>query len=177
MSEPHAPTTDTARLFLALWPRPVARDALREWRDAWHWPSGAAPVHTDKLHLTLHFIGNVPRERLSDVAQGLAVPFGGFELSFGHAALWPHGLAVLQPQATPAHLLQLHAALRDALQRLELPTEERAFRAHVTLARRAAGATAPVEGPGLRWRVRGYELMESRLGAAGGGYRVVQRYA
>lgn len=173
---PHAPTNESARLFLALWPGPAARDALREWRDAWHWPASASPVQTEKLHLTLHFIGYVPRERLSDVSQGLDVPFGGFELSFGRATLWPRGLAVLQPNSVPVGLLQLHGLLHQALRRLELPAEDRAFRAHVTLARRAVGATPPTTGPGFSWRLRGYELMESRLGA-GGGYRVVRRYA
>ena len=173
--ELHAPR-DIARLFLALWPGPATREGLVGWRDAWRWPAQAAPVRADKLHMTLHFIGDVPRDRLSDLTQGLDVPFGAFELCFGSASLWPHGLAVLQPEATPKPLLQLHAALRDALQRLVLPTEERVFRAHVTLARRAAGASPPADGPALRWRVRGYELMESRLGAAGG-YKVVHRYA
>lgn len=176
MSSAHPSSSDAARLFLALWPGPAARVGLQQWRDMWRWPSGASPVRDDKLHVTLHFIGNVHRDRLSEVTQGLVVSFAGFDMSFGRATLWPHGLAVLQPHATPAQLLQLHASLREALQRLDLPTEERVFRPHVTLARRATGATPPADGPALRWRVRGYELMESHLGAAGG-YRLVQRYA
>ncbi len=175
-TEPRAPSSEAARLFLALWPGAAAREALQQWRDAWHWPAGAAPVRDDKLHLTLHFIGNVPRDRLSEIEAALAVPFAAFDLAFGRATLWPHGLAVLQSLSTPARLIELHASLREALQRRQLPTEDRAFRPHVTLARRAAGATPPGDGPALRWRVRGYELMESRLGA-GGGYRVVRRYA
>jgi len=168
--------SDTARLFLALWPGPAAREGLLGWRDAWRWPPSASPVRDDKLHITLHFIGNVHRDRLSEVTDGLAVPFAAFEMSFGRATLWPHGLAVLHPHAAPVRLLQLHASLRVALQQLDLPTEDRAFRPHVTLARRADGATPPADGPALRWRVRGYELMESRPGVAGG-YSVVQRYA
>jgi 2'-5' RNA ligase len=171
-----ASPADAVRLFLALWPGAAARETLRQWRDAWRWPAGAAPVHDDKLHLTLHFIGNVPRERLPAIEPALVVPFAAFDLAFGCATLWPHGLAVLQPLSTPAHLMQLHTSLREALQRLQLPSEERAFRPHVTLARRAAGATPLADGPALRWRVRGYELMESRLGAVGG-YRVLRRYA
>jgi RNA 2',3'-cyclic 3'-phosphodiesterase len=174
-SELHA-GRESARLFLALWPGPATREGLADWRDAWRWPGHAVPVRPEKLHMTLHFIGNMPRDRIAELMQGLAVPFAGFDLSFGRAALWPHGLAVLHPVSVPTRLLQLHGALREALQRLQLTTEERAFRAHVTLARRAAGAAPPVEGPALRWRVRSYELMESRLGADGG-YRVLQLYA
>ena len=36
--------TPTTRLFLALWPEPGVRHLLAEWRDAWTWPAGAAPV-------------------------------------------------------------------------------------------------------------------------------------
>jgi len=32
------------RLFVALWPGPGIRHALRERRDAWDWPRGATPV-------------------------------------------------------------------------------------------------------------------------------------
>ena len=59
----------TTRLFLALWPDPAVRDALRTWRDLWSWPRGASPVATDKLHLTLHFLGSQPSERLPTVSR------------------------------------------------------------------------------------------------------------
>ena len=49
----------TSRLFLALWPSATIRGQLRERRDAWQWPRGARPVHADKLHLTLHFLGGM----------------------------------------------------------------------------------------------------------------------
>lgn len=88
-----------------------------------------------------------------------------------------HGLAVLQPHATPSRLLQLHDALRQALQRLELPGESMEdFRPHITLARRAVGAVPPALEPVLRWRVRGYALVESMHEPAGQ-YGLVQRYA
>jgi 2'-5' RNA ligase len=168
---------DNARLFLALWPSPRVRAALLEYRDAWRWNTQASLVRPDKLHLTLHFIGNVPRHRLQQIRKGLEVPFEPFELNFGQPGLWRHGLAVLQPHAIPSSLLQLHDALRQALQRLELPGEStQDFRPHITLARRAVGAVPPDREPVLRWRVRGYALVESMHEPAGQ-YGLVQRYA
>lgn len=154
----------------------ASRAALLEHRDAWRWNALASLVRPEQLHLTLHFIGNVPRHRMQQLRNGLVVPFEPFELTFGHPGLWRHGLAVLQPHAIPSSLLQLHGALQQALQRLELPSDMLDFRPHITLARRAVGAVPPAQEPVLRWRVQGYALVESRREPAGQ-YRLVQRYA
>ena len=165
----------SARLFLALWPTPGVRTGLLAWRDAFEWPDRASPVAADKLHLTLHFIGAVPRAALDELLPRFGVSAPAFELRFGRPELWPGGLAVLRPNAVPEPLLQLHAALRAALQGATLRTEARPFRPHVTLARRADGARAKAAAPPVRWRVRGHALVESCPGPAGR-YVVVQRY-
>jgi len=163
---------DTSRLFLALWPSPGVREALLAWRDCWRWPRGATPVQAERLHLTLHFIGSVPRAHVPALAEALVAPLQPFALRFGRAMLWEYGIAVAEPLDAPARLLALHAALGKIVQAQGLPLDPRPYRPHVTLARRAAGATA-LAGPALRWQVRSYALMESRPD----GYAVVRRYA
>jgi 2'-5' RNA ligase len=164
----------SARLFLALWPDPAVRDALRARRDAWTWPRGASPVHTDKLHVTLHFLGDLPRERLSALLDGFQVPFSPFDLRIAHPALWHNGIAVLEP---PAALLDLHARLAQALLGLGLQPEARQYRPHVTMARRASGAGMPAAAPAdavpIDWQVDRYALVESRAGS----YTVLREYA
>jgi RNA 2',3'-cyclic 3'-phosphodiesterase len=173
---PPAAPAGSARLFVALWPGPRSRAALAEARGRWQWPPLAAPVPSERLHLTLHFLGAVPRERLGALADAIAAPFRAFDLVFGHDELWPHGIAVLCPERTPQPLRQLHGDLGEALLRLGLQPEARPWRPHVTLARHAAGALAPPAAPAWRWPVRGYALVESdsrpRLS-----YRVLRRYA
>jgi RNA 2',3'-cyclic 3'-phosphodiesterase len=168
----------TARLFLALWPDDTLRQALHGWCAAWRWPASVALVPPERFHLTLHFLGDLPAGRLPELAQGLAVPCAPFALSFGQGALWPHGIAVLQPDEPGAvpPLAQLHDALRQALTRLALPAENRAFRPHITLARHAQAAVPPTQGPALRWQVNAYSLVRSWPGKAGG-YSVVRHYA
>ncbi|MFN3789232.1 RNA 2',3'-cyclic phosphodiesterase [Massilia sp.] len=165
--------TPTTRLFLALWPDPGVRRLLSERRDAWAWPAGAAPVQADKLHVTLHFLGGLPSDRLPQLLDGLAVPFEPFGLELTRAALWPHGIAVLEPGLTPPGLAALHARLSEALTALGLQPEARRYRPHVTMARRAGGATVPADGPPLPWDVRGYVLVESKNGV----YTVLREYA
>ena len=165
----------TTRLFLALWPDAAVRGQLRTWRDAWTWPRGASPVHTDKLHLTLHFLGNVPRERLPDLLDGLSVPFSPFSVQLGRPTLWHNGIAVLEPLAVPPALLDLHAGLSAALTDVGLVPEARAYRPHVTMARRAGGAGVPASGPAIDWAIDRYALVESQPGD-GGGYTVLKEY-
>jgi 2'-5' RNA ligase len=166
----------TRRLFLALWPEPAVRAALVQSRDGWRWPPGASPVRDDKLHMTLHFLGSQSAARVPDLAQGLAVPFSPFRLTLGHARLWPHGIAVLEPHMEPDELLALHARLAGALAGLGLQPEERKFRPHVTMSRRAPNAIPPADAAPVEWDIGGYALVESRPGD-GGGYTVLRQYS
>ncbi len=163
------------RLFIALWPEPEVCQALQAWSRQWPGVAATKPVPAQRLHLTLHFLGDVPREQMPGLQAALALPFTPFVLSLARAARWPGGIAVLEPERLPAPLIRLHGAIAEALQSLALPTESRRFRPHVTLARRAGTATPPASGPGVRWPVRGFALVESHP-PPDGGYRIVQRY-
>jgi 2'-5' RNA ligase len=173
MPQPMSPPP--LRLFLALWPDGATRQGLAAWRDAVSWPAGASTARTEGLHVTLHFIGAVPAARIEEIRTGLSRPVEPFTLLFGRAELWSQGIAVLCPHSTPPALARLHEELGDALRGLSLPVEDRPFRPHVTLARRARGAVLPASGPALEWSVNeGYALVQSLPG--GQGYRVLQRF-
>lgn len=165
----------TVRLFIALLPDQAVRQGLAAWRDGWTWPRSATPVKTERLHVTLHFLGDVERSRVPELAQALRVPFTPFALRFVGAALWPHGIAVLEPEAVPAELLALHAALSGVVRECGLPVDSRPYTPHVTLARRVSGATLPADGRPTAWQVDHYALMASTLGPDGG-YSVLKSY-
>jgi 2'-5' RNA ligase len=165
----------TLRLFLALWPDPATRDAVAQWQNAWKWPDRAAPEKRERLHLTLHFLGNVPAQRVAALVDGLRVPCEPLSLELGRGEVWPNGVAVLRPDSAPPSLLALHAALSQRVTDFGLPVDTRAFRPHITLARRAAGARPPPQGPHLRWPAdQGYVLVSSLPGGAG--YKVLARF-
>ncbi|RJG15219.1 RNA 2',3'-cyclic phosphodiesterase [Massilia cavernae] len=162
-----------ARLFIALWPDAQVRHALREWRDAWQWPRGSSPVKPERLHMTLHFLGSVSVGRILELREALSrVRSEAFELEFGVQKLWPHGIAVMEPLSAPEQLLRLHQDTGAALESLRMPVEERVYKPHVTLARRAVKAEVPEPGPALKWAVDGFALMES----AASGYTVVEQF-
>lgn len=165
----------TQRLFTALWPAPSLQAAIAKWQGTWDWPRQAARVKQDRLHATLHFLGDVTVSRMPELTRALAVPFESFELELGVAAVWPNGVAVVEPFVTPPALASLHARLGEVLRRMDIELDSRLYRPHVTLARRAHAATPPVDGPALRWRVDdGYVLVRSLPGGAG--YEVVARF-
>jgi 2'-5' RNA ligase len=161
------------RLFVALWPGDRVRRALDAWRAQVPWPAGCKPVRPEKLHLTLHFLGQVPTGRVPALATALQLPFRPFELHLDAVLMWHGGLAVLRPRTPPPPLLALHADLAQSLQRCALPVEAREYRPHLTVARRAGPAGTTLPAPSVRWRVSGYALVES---TADGRYRVVERY-
>lgn len=127
------------------------------------------------LHLTLHFLGNVAPETTAALVPLLQeVRCEPFTLRFGSADDW-RGIAVLRPLDTPAALAALHCSLGEVLVRCGVPLEERPFRAHVTLARKAAGGTPPPDGFALEWPADGsFALVESPGG--GKGYRALHRF-
>jgi len=162
------------RLFLALWPDAAVRAALREQALRWGWPDAARRYDEADWHLTLHFLGSLPPERLAGLRAGLAVDFEPFELVLDRPELW-HGIAVLTCEQVPPALQRLHATLGQALRRLDLAPDARPYRPHLTLARSAVGAQLPLEAPQIAWPVRGYALVRS-TGDSRWRYDAVQQY-
>ncbi len=172
-TDPITPTP--TRLFVALTPDLAVRNTLAAWRDAWPWRARATPVADARLHMTLHFLGDVAPALLVQLLPAIAMPFEPFKLEFGRTRLWQHGIAVLEPLAVPPALATLHAHLQQALQQLGLTTDPRPFAPHVTLARRVTEATSPVTGPAFTWHVDQYCLMASQRDLVGR-YATLARY-
>lgn len=140
-----------------------------KWTDPAHW------------HLTLAFLGWVEADRQSAVERACAAAApdaGPFELAldrsagmFGRRVLWV-GLE------GAGELAALASALRAALAGAGFETDDRPFRAHLTLARARKGAQLPrgldeaYRGPASRWTVDRFVLMRSRLQRAGAQYSV-----
>ncbi len=166
----------TLRLFIALWPPPALAAALHARGAQLIGDAPARREAAERLHLTLHFLGAVPRSRLPALQAVLGQPFEAFEMAFGGCTRWPSGVVVAEPVDPPPGLRALHAAQAQALAALGLRTESRAFRPHVTLARRHTGPwhAEPAGEAVLRWRVRRCVLVESLPGPPAR-YRVVAR--
>jgi 2'-5' RNA ligase len=166
-----APTPAQARLFIGLWPDDRLRSALAAHQAAWRWPPGTARVAAEKLHLTLHFLGQVERARVGPLQRSLdAVAAEPFELAWSQCEVWPGGIAVLRLQDAPP-LDALQRAIGEPLADQGFTLESRAYKPHLTLARKAKGAVAPAVVDLPAWRVREFVLVESR-----GAYHLLSRH-
>jgi 2'-5' RNA ligase len=163
MSPRPPPSDRIARLFIGLWPDLETRAALVRHQAAWRWPVGARPTRPERLHLTLHFLGELPRDRIAPLVQALALPFEPFVLTLDRPELWSGVNAVVRPATVPPALAALHGRLQRVLDGLALPSLRAHFQPHVTLARAARGAEPPAVMAPLRWAVAGYALVESDL--------------
>lgn len=172
------------RLFVGLRPPAPVRAALI---DTMTGVDGAWWQDDEQLHITLRFIGEVEPRMAEDVALalgGVAAPplalrvdgVGTFDTRGRPKALWA-GVISREPLAA------LHKKLDQALVRIGLPPEGRAYLPHITLARlnASAGAIEPwlAEHAALSsasFAIEHMLLFESHLGRHGASYEAIARY-
>jgi RNA 2',3'-cyclic 3'-phosphodiesterase len=146
-------------------------------------------TRTEKLHVTLSFLGDVDAAREEALRETLSLvhvppfflPLRGVGTFGGErpTVLWA-GLGKGHP-----HLFALHHHLQDAVLRAGLEPDLRPFHPHVTLAR-PRGISASVLRPFLRkfaeadfgmWEVKDFVLFSSQLSPDGSTYTVEMRRA
>lgn len=175
MSFPDPP--ETRRLFLALWPEDAVRRRIAELAAE---VAGRRRVRDANLHLTLVFLGATDAARHAAYEDALAdVRIPVLELRLDRYGYWPRPRILwLGSSQTPPELYGLVADLSRPLRGCGFTPERRAFRAHVTLARKFPGP-APAGPPAtpVCWPVREVALVESLPGETVSQYRVLRRWS
>jgi len=159
------------RLFIGLMPDEGVRAALAAHQQLWHWGRGRL-TSAARLHLTLHFIGEIDATREAALRQALTgVEVDSFSLVLRTTEVWSGRTAVLRADDQPA-LSDLHALLAARMLQAGLAPRRDAFAPHVTLARDAPNAVPPERLPRIAWAVRDCALVWSHAGR----YDIVERY-
>lgn len=143
-------------------------------------PGAPRWIPAERWHLTLLFLGGVPRDRVPAITDAAgpvvdAAPAMHLQLAgagrFGSRRRPQVAWAGLAGDVEP--LTHLARALKRAARRLRLPVEDRPFRAHLTIGRWRPGQPADGELPdrladyrGPVWPVTEVRLLESHLGSA-----------
>jgi 2'-5' RNA ligase len=127
------------RLFFALWPDHRQRDQLRNVISPVTRLIEGDHVYRGDWHVTLVFVGDFPEERIPALLEASrAARIEPFRLRFDRAEYWPRPrVGVLAAQTVPAALQQLVADLNVVVEDAGVGPEDRVYRPHITIARRA----------------------------------------
>ena len=165
----------TRRLFIGLLPDGDVRDAIAGHQQRWYWSAGSLRTQPARLHLTLHFLGEIDATREQALRSALAgEDVAPFELVLRTPECWAGGIAVLRPDEH-AVLHDLHARLAARLLQAGVAPMRGSFAPHLTLARGASNAAPPEGSPPIVWTVTDFALVWSRL-APPARYEVLDRY-
>jgi RNA 2',3'-cyclic 3'-phosphodiesterase len=165
------------RLFFALWPSDRQRELLRDTlRPVLPTVEGTA-VDRRNWHVTLVFIGAFPEAQIPFLqAAAEEVEMAPLRLRFDRLGYWPRAkVAALLPLTTPEPLEKLVVSLEEILKAFDVQPEDRVFRPHITVARRARTFdTIPLARPvDLEWKR--FELVESEPAPSGSRYRPLKQ--
>ncbi len=165
------------RLFFALWPNDEIRARIARVARTVVPPCGGRPVPTSNHHITLEFVGNVPEQTL-DCLLACADAFSGqsFELTIDRAGSFNRtGIVWLGPSNVPPALTRLYEHLHLGVARCGLHPEDRPFRPHITLLRKARRGPAADPFEPIAWAVQGFVLVES-VTSEGSRYQVLKHW-
>ncbi len=161
------------RVFFALWPDARQRDRLRDFiAPAAKLVEGNA-VDRRSWHVTLAFIGDFPVQRLPELHEVSGhVVIESFRLRFDRMEFWARPrIAVLAAPTVPAELQALVDGLNQRLQAAGVRTEDRTYRPHITVVKKARPFATERLAQAAVTEWSGFELIESVPGAGGVTYR------
>lgn len=162
-----------ARLFFAVWPDDATRDAVVAVAERFPRNRGRR-VATENLHITLVFLGEVDDARRAMLeSRAERVRTSPFALVLDRSGWWRRPQVTwLAPGTTPEPMLELVATLNAVARECGLSVEERAYRAHLTIARRVSRPPTMLQMDPIRWEINGFCLVESTTGETGSYYRI-----
>lgn len=173
-----APSLASARVFFALWPNIDVRRALRSLVDAYALPCVARALSADRLHLTLLFIGEIERARLPSLMHAASqVSARPFWLVIERLAFWQHNkIAYATVQHTTLPLINLVAALENALQAAGFSFATAEFHPHITLLRNVKHELEAQNIQPVHWLVDSFVLLESVVNGEEARYQVIGQW-
>jgi 2'-5' RNA ligase len=154
------PPGDSRRVFFALWPDADTRARLaRMTKDAVR-RSGGRPIAKDRFHITVAFLGNLTPAGLEIASAVPPIPVGAFALALDTIGAFAASRTLwFGARSVPPALTELERRLWEGLTAKGFVREERIYRPHVTLARRARAVDEQIDP--VEWRVGELALVES----------------
>ena len=167
------------RLFFALWPDEETGDAILRATRSVVADSDGRPVLPQNLHITLAFLHSVEVETIDCIEQAAARAAGSaFDLVLERVGYW-HRSHILwlapAPDAAAAPGVLADALWRE-LESCGFSAEQRRYRPHVTLARKAKHSVFATTVPKVHWRADSFCLVESITGQRQSEYVILRTF-
>lgn len=125
--------------------------------------------------MTIAFLGEITSAQLALARSVPPIRVGPFELRLDALGIWPESRILwFAPLSPPEALSELMTRLWNGLERQGFRAEERVYRPHMTLARRARPTDAAATP--VRWLVEEIALVESFRGGRSVHYEVLERW-
>jgi 2'-5' RNA ligase len=151
------------RLFFALWPDDRQRDRLRDQISPLAKLVEGRHVYRGNWHVTTAFIGDFEAQLIPDLqARAAEIAVDPFRLRFDRVEFWPRPrVACLIAPTTPPELERLVAALNNVLLEFGVRVEDRTYRPHITIVRRAQRFETQRLAQPVVTEWSGFDLIES----------------
>lgn len=167
------------RLFFALWPDDPVREQIgAAYRSLPVEFRAGRLMRSSNLHVTLHFLGNVPVEQVACFErQAGAIRAQPFSLVFDRAGEFSRArVGWLGCTEIPPGLQLLHRELGLNIQRCGFEIDKRAYNPHMTLVRKLSRRVRATGIAPIVWRIERFVLVRSIAIEGGVEYRVKASY-
>ncbi len=170
--------SEKERLFFALWPTPGIQEDLASRARETLGERRARLVPAANLHITLAFLGwTGPEARACAERAAGGLDVKAFTLVLDRFGYWSRrGIFWAGPAMTPAPLEALAEGLGKALEDCGFERDQRPFKPHLTLARKASKLPPRMVVDPIEWPVERFVLVASRLSPAGPKYIIQQEW-
>lgn len=164
------------RLFFALWPDDITRQRCVNITQAIG-NDKTRLVDPANLHVTLLFLGSiVPNKEIAFREEAAIIPTPKITLRFDHLNFWKKpGVLCLTATDSSPELMALVDNLSILARKLDIPIDERPFKPHVTLAKKAKESMA-LEFEPITWCSESFCLVESCPLSNGVEYRIIGQW-
>ena len=171
-------TADTQRLFFSLWPDDEVRRHISATTQAAVAAAGGRPIPPVHYHITLAFLGSVPRDQLAQIVTAArTVRCRSFSVKLDRTGYWPRSqVAWLKPSSCPSELARLVDDLWTALAPFGLVPDSRSYKPHVSLVRRVPGGLGSLLAEPVVWPVDEFVLIASETQPPGSVYTLLEHF-
>lgn len=139
---------------------------------------GGRAMREETLHLTLLFMGNIPRMQIENLVRAASkVAIRPFSIQLQQFSCWQHNrIAYVAPGTPEKSLMALADELRREVAQECIHFDAQKFVPHVTLLRRILHIVGTRTVAPILWQIEDFVLVESSSSERGGDYEILARF-